>query len=97
MIRLSVILAGGLLLTGCASTGIERTSVETPDGEVVDSAVARQAGGERLICSREPAVGTRLPNRSTCRTQAEWDRIAAGSREEVDRVQRGPIPNRAQQ
>ena len=94
-------LVAGLFLGACAANPSDSlTSGEpvaaTADSETVDRAVTLQGGGDRVICSSEPVVGTRLPNRRTCRTVAEWERISEASKEEVDRVQRAPLPNTAQ-
>lgn len=82
---------GCFILAGCVTTTNDR-GLDLPDGDFQ----AVTADGERLICADEPVIGTRLPKRRTCRTQAEWDAIARDSQEEVDRVQRGPLPNTAQ-
>lgn len=92
--RICIILAAAVLAAGCGANA-SRTAAMTEYGEV-DSAVARSGDGERVICTRETVVGTRLPNRKTCRTREEWDRISEQSREEVERVQRGALPNAAQ-
>jgi hypothetical protein len=57
---------------------------------------AKNSDGERLICTAEPVIGTRLPHRRVCRTAEEWEVINRQATEEVDRVQRGPLPNTAQ-
>ena len=92
--RTCIVIAAALFIAGC-SANASRTTTMTEYGEV-DSAVAKAGGGDRLICSKQAVVGTRLPNRRTCRTKEEWDRIGDQSREEVDRVQRGSLPNAAQ-
>lgn len=79
-----------LVLAGCVTTNDR--GQQLPDGDFA----AVTADGERLICADEPVIGTRLPKRRVCRTHEEWEAISRQSSEEVDRVQRGPLPNTAQ-
>lgn len=51
-----------------------------------------QSQKERVICTREAAVGTRLPNRRVCRTEREWAVIRGTSEETAAEIQRMPIP-----
>lgn len=43
---------------------------------------------ERRICRTINRVGSRLARTVTCKTQTEWDEIAAESRRTADRIQR---------
>jgi hypothetical protein len=90
MMRICAVLAC-FILAGCATAandGLPRM----PDRDFQ----ARNADGEHLICTHEPVIGTRLPQRRVCRTREEWAVINRQATEEVDRVQRAPLPNTAQ-
>lgn len=49
---------------------------------------ATEASAEKRICKREKQIGSMVRVKKTCRTKAEWDGLAAESRQEVDRIQR---------
>jgi hypothetical protein len=53
------------------------------------SAMADAPAAEKKICKREKQIGSMVRKKKTCRTKAEWDVIADGSRDELDRIQRG--------
>lgn len=92
--------AAAILLTACAASPSGSPSVVASNDPVAGTEeVPEMIGNQRtdsLICTSEPVIGTRLPNRRTCRTAEEWKRISDASKDEVDRVQRGPLPNTAQ-
>jgi hypothetical protein len=52
-------------------------------------AMADAPAAEKKICKREKQIGSMVRKKKTCRTKAEWDVIAEGSRDELDRIQRG--------
>ncbi|MET4897188.1 hypothetical protein RN629_08455 [Sphingomonadaceae bacterium jetA1] len=47
-------------------------------------AVAPPPPVEKKICKAENTTGTRLGSKRVCRTQAEWDQIAANARNEFE-------------
>lgn len=49
---------------------------------------AKETNKEKLICKREKQIGSMVRAKKTCLTKAEWDDMAAQSREEVNRAQR---------
>lgn len=49
---------------------------------------ATDPAAEKRICKREKQIGSMVRVKKTCRTKAEWDDLAAQSREEVNRAQR---------
>jgi hypothetical protein len=49
---------------------------------------AKEPAAEKQICKREKQIGSMVRAKKTCRTKAEWDDLAAQSREEVSRAQR---------
>jgi hypothetical protein len=90
MMRICAALAC-FILAGCATaTNDDRPRMPDRDFQ------AKNADGEHLICTEEPVIGTRLPKRRVCRTREEWAVINRQATEEVDRVQRAPLPNTAQ-
>jgi hypothetical protein len=40
---------------------------------------------DRLVCKTQEQKGSRLGGQRVCRTQAEWDDIAANQRQELER------------
>jgi hypothetical protein len=94
------IAAAAIFLTACAANPSSSPSAVASNDSVAGTEESPKMIGnqraDRLICTNEAVVGTRLPNRRTCRTAEEWDRISEASREEMDRVQRGTLPNAAQ-
>ncbi|MEA3042426.1 MAG: hypothetical protein QOH47_264 [Sphingomonadales bacterium] len=47
-----------------------------------------QDSTQRRICRAVNRIGSRLARTVTCKTQAEWDELAAESRRSADRIQR---------
>ncbi len=45
------------------------------------------AGGERQICRRQTRIGTLAGTETICRTAAEWQALARGTRESWQQVQ----------
>jgi hypothetical protein len=94
------IAAAAILLAGCAAIPSSNPSAVASDDPVAGTEEAPVMIGnqraDRLICTNVPVVGTRLPNRRTCRTAEEWQRISDSGKEEVDRVQRGSLPDAVQ-
>lgn len=48
----------------------------------------KSANKQTLVCKREKQIGSMVRAKKTCRTKADWDDLAAQSREEVNRAQR---------
>jgi hypothetical protein len=100
--QINLKLAGCLFLSACATdTNLSSSSSVAPEmtGEATTAAVETsepEAASSRRICTNESVVGTRLPGRRVCRTEKEWEEVRERSREEVDRMQRGPLPNSVQ-
>jgi Flp pilus assembly protein CpaB len=40
---------------------------------------------ERMVCKTQEEKGSRLGGKRICRTQAEWDDLAANQRQEIER------------
>lgn len=73
-------IAAGLLLCACVTpTDYSGTQEASADGDYAS----------QRVCVREAPTGTRLPSRTTCRTQAEWDEIRARGQETTRELQRG--------
>ena len=55
---------------------------------------AKDPAKDKLICKREKQIGSMVRAKKNCRTKAEWDDLAAQSREEVSKAQRATsVPN----
>lgn len=74
--KIIVTIAAGLLLTACATTAD------------TGAAATETADASDRICTRESPTGTRIPGRTICRTQAEWDAIQERSQDTVREMQR---------
>ena len=51
---------------------------------VEPAAAAPPPADERKICRKEQSTGSRLGGKRICHTKAEWDEIAANSRNDID-------------
>ena len=76
-------------------------SVSTPASVTASSdqkpAATPKERGERIVCKKEPILGTRLKSTRTCRTVDEWRRISAAYQDQLkastDRGGRVPAGN----
>ncbi|MEE2525759.1 hypothetical protein V0U79_05220 [Hyphobacterium sp. HN65] len=78
MKKLFLMGVAGLLVTACATTSEDTqlaTSAERPADEVIEA-----ADGESVRCRNIRQTGSRLRTR-VCRTQDEWDQMAADAQE----------------
>lgn len=76
--------AAGLLLTACATTDTSTASATQAGTEAQEN--------DGRICTRETGTGSRLPSRTICRTQEEWDDIRERSQDTTREIQRAPQP-----
>lgn len=78
MKKLFLIGVAGFLATACATTSEDAemaTSADRPADEVIEA-----ENGETVRCRQIRQTGSRLRNR-VCRTQEQWDQMAADARE----------------
>lgn len=84
-----------LSLTACATSYREPGQVERPAAKAVlanADSMDEKEDGERIYCTKEPTLGTRLPKRRVCKTAEEWQRIADESQDATRDIQRLGIP-----
>lgn len=94
MLKLLVPLFVVMSLGACATTPDrfpENTAMVKAVLENADSADEKE-DGERIYCTREPMIGTRLRQRRICKTAEEWRLISENSKEAVRDIQRMNIP-----
>ncbi|MCW5725705.1 MAG: hypothetical protein KIS81_12225 [Maricaulaceae bacterium] len=96
--KLHALLAAGLLIgvSACATTN-GQTSAPAAEAAPVrtaeaDPAADRDYDPDRIRCENQQVLGSRLPARRVCRTEAEWRALREGSQEAVREIQRMPIP-----
>ena len=73
------LLAGGIL----ASAAVAVAAQTTDEAEAPTS----RDDPNRVVCVNITEIGSRLNRRRVCRTKAEWDDLAAQTRNTIDRVQ----------
>ena len=83
-------IAAGAFLTACATTDTTDTAQAAETAAPAETQEASGYGDDDRVCTRETATGSRLPARTICRTQAEWDEIERRSQETTREMQRGP-------
>ena len=81
MIKVIGFAAAGFLfaLTGATASASEPDGAETKK--------------EKKVCKSEKVTGSLTRVRRTCMTQSEWDRLAEGSRRNVDTIVRDSSQN----
>ena len=92
--KLIVTIAASLLLTACVTaTDTETEVAANQSADAIQTADASQDDyASQRVCVREAPTGTRIPARTICRTQAEWDVIRERSQETLREIQRAPTP-----
>jgi hypothetical protein len=68
-----------VIAAGCASDPAAPGAVAVADNDP-----------ERIICHKDPEIGSRLPKR-VCKSAAEWDAIAEDEKEDRRNLRRGAI------
>jgi hypothetical protein len=74
-----LVVAAGLALTACKTGGDQSQAAATPQAKTASAA---------MICHDDPDTGTRISAKE-CHTQAQWDAMAAESRDSSQGA-RGP-------
>ena len=77
-IRLS---AAAVALAVLASTAVAQTPpTQATAGPPVKAATSKTAASDKMVCKSIASTGTRFVKHD-CRTQADWDQLAADSRQ----------------
>ena len=70
-----------------AATLVSVAAVAAAAQPQADSPEAKQSDHSRVICVQSNEIGSRLRQRRTCRTKAQWDEYREGIRTKVARMQ----------
>lgn len=78
MIKPILFIAGAAL----AMPALAQTSSQSADSDT------KAKDPNRKVCERIEQIGSRLANRTVCRTAAEWEELRRGHRQDTEAVQR---------
>lgn len=81
MLKLCIGALAATVLSACVTMTVDE---KPADGEQTATLVNKD--GEKLVCKGTRKTGTRIPQKPVCKTQAEWDYLAAESGDVVDTI-----------
>ena len=76
-----------IVLAACAALAAGQQQAPAAAAQAVSSDQPSQVKPrkERMVCKTQEVKGSRLGGKRICRTQAEWDDLAANQRQELER------------